>query len=109
MESRTELLQKEIDVLREKLNFAEAILDKAPCLLYINEIGRINESTILKLTRREREVLKLLTKGECAKKISSRLKISESTVISHRKNMLKKLKLNNTASLVNFAVENGLN
>jgi DNA-binding CsgD family transcriptional regulator len=69
----------------------------------------LNENTVLKLTAREREVLKHLSKGDCAKKISAKLNISESTVISHRKNMLKKLNLNNTALLVNFAVENGLN
>ena len=69
----------------------------------------LNENTVLRLTRRERDVLKLLAKGECAKKISHKLNIGESTVISHRKNMLKKLSLHSTASLVNFAVENGLN
>jgi DNA-binding CsgD family transcriptional regulator len=69
----------------------------------------INENTILKLSKREREVLKHLSAGDCAKKISVKLNISESTVISHRKNMLKKLNMHSTANLVNFAVENGLN
>lgn len=68
----------------------------------------INENTILRLTKREREVLKHLSSGDCARKISGKLNISESTVISHRKNMLRKLKMNSSASLVNFAVENGL-
>ncbi|MBK9388856.1 MAG: response regulator transcription factor [Bacteroidetes bacterium] len=49
-----------------------------------------------------------MSSAKC-KKISLILKISESTVISHRKNMLKKLNAKNTAALVNFAVENGLN
>ena len=69
----------------------------------------LNENLVLKLTIREREVLRLLAKGECAKRISHKLNISESTVISHRKNMLKKLNVHSTASLVNFAAENGLN
>jgi len=69
----------------------------------------INDNTILKLSKREKEVLKHLSTGDCAKKISGKLNISESTVITHRKNMLKKLNLHSTASLVNFAVENGLN
>lgn len=69
----------------------------------------VNELTILKLTKREKDVLKLLAIGDCARVISKKLHISESTVISHRKNMLKKLKLHSTASLVHFAVENGLN
>ena len=69
----------------------------------------LNENTVLKLTKREREVLKHLADGHCAKKISKKLNVSESTVISHRKNMLRKLSIHNTATLVSFAVENGLN
>jgi DNA-binding CsgD family transcriptional regulator len=233
MEKRILELQNEIEDLKEKLRFAEEVLDKAPCLLYINEIGKIgmentmrnvylnkyaidqtgcsmeeaaalgsdyfrkvmhpddfevidqsiehlqsitsneifgglykfksktgeyrwhlgrckvfkrnadgsplqfinsgielqeefnthnqmlellkenkrlvNENTVLKLTKRERDVLKYLSNGDCAKKISEKLKISESTIISHRKNMLRKLNFHNTATLVNYAVENGLN
>jgi len=69
----------------------------------------LNENSILKLTRRERDVLRHLAGGKSAKKTAILLNISELTVISHRKNMLRKLGINNTASLVNFAVENGLN
>ncbi len=68
-----------------------------------------NENQILKLSNREKEVLRLLCQGDCAKTIAKRLNVSESTIISHRKNMMKKLNIHNTASLVNFAVENGLN
>jgi DNA-binding NarL/FixJ family response regulator len=69
----------------------------------------LNENTVLKLTRRERDVLKLLARGDCSKRIAQKLNVSESTIISHRKNMLKKLNMHSTATLVNFAVENGLN
>jgi DNA-binding CsgD family transcriptional regulator len=69
----------------------------------------LNENTVLKLTRREREVLNFLARGDCAKTIGKKLNVSELTIISHRKNMLRKLKMQNTASLVNFAAENGLN
>jgi DNA-binding CsgD family transcriptional regulator len=91
-------------VLNEEFHSHNQIID----LLKENK-RLLNENTVLKLTRREREVLKLLTKGESAKKISHKLGISESTVISHRKNMLKKLNMHSTVNLVNFAVENGLN
>jgi DNA-binding CsgD family transcriptional regulator/PAS domain-containing protein len=69
----------------------------------------LNEIITLKLSKREKEVLKHLANGHCAKKIASLLHISESTVITHRKSLLKKLNMHNTASLVCFAVENGLN
>jgi DNA-binding CsgD family transcriptional regulator len=69
----------------------------------------LNENIILKLTKRERDVLKLLAEGNSAKMISEKLNVEESTICSHRKNMLRKLNMENTASLVNFAAENGLN
>ncbi len=58
------------------------------------------------ITKREREVLNLLTKGLTSSEIGSKLFISPRTVEKHRTNLLKKLQLKNTASLVRFAMEN---
>ena len=58
------------------------------------------------LTRREREVLHLLIQGNTSTEIASKLFISPRTVDKHRTNLLKKLNLKNTASLVRFALEN---
>jgi DNA-binding CsgD family transcriptional regulator len=52
------------------------------------------------LTRREKEVTDLIRQGLNSKKIGEQLNISTNTVISHRKNILRKLKINNTAGLV---------
>ena len=58
------------------------------------------------ITRREREVLHLLIQGHTSIEIASKLFISPRTVDKHRTNLLKKLNLKNTASLVRFALEN---
>ncbi|HET8864586.1 MAG TPA: response regulator transcription factor [Gracilimonas sp.] len=61
---------------------------------------------IKSITKREREVLGLLTEGLTSSEIASKLFISPRTVEKHRTNLLKKLDLKNTASLVRFAMEN---
>jgi DNA-binding CsgD family transcriptional regulator len=57
---------------------------------------------IKSLSLREIEVVKLLIKGYSSKEIGLNLYISPRTVESHRYNILKKLKLKNTASLITF-------
>jgi DNA-binding CsgD family transcriptional regulator len=59
------------------------------------------------LTRREKEVLKLLIDGKLSKEISYILNISKQTVDTHRKNMLHKKNLNNTGELIGKAIRYG--
>jgi len=73
-----------------------------------DKLKGINYKDIQKITPREQQVLQLFANGCNTKEIAQRLKISFHTVNNHRKNMLKKLQLKNLPSLVNFAVENGL-
>jgi DNA-binding NarL/FixJ family response regulator len=54
------------------------------------------------LTEREMEIINLIKQGQSSKEISDTLGISLKTVEAHRHNILKKLKLKNAASLVNF-------
>ncbi len=60
------------------------------------------------VTRREREILKLIAEGYINKEIGEFLNISVKTVEKHRANLMKKLDLHNVASLTAFAIENGL-
>ena len=60
---------------------------------------------ISELTPREKEVLELVAKGNSTKQIADKLGIGTRTVESHRVNMLKKMKVNNTAELVRKAIE----
>jgi DNA-binding NarL/FixJ family response regulator len=54
------------------------------------------------LSLREIEIIKLLKEGLSSKEIASRLQISARTAEVHRHNILKKLGLKNTASLISF-------
>ena len=60
------------------------------------------------LTKREKEILQLISEGLTNHQIAEKLFISPLTVDSHRKNLLTKLNANNTASLVRVAIENGI-
>jgi len=64
--------------------------------------------TLPALTRREKEVLQLIAEGLTNPQIAEKLFISPLTVDSHRKNLLTKLNVNNTAALIRLAVENRL-
>ncbi len=61
----------------------------------------------IKLTPREVEVLKLIAEEYSNQEIAETLYISSRTVDTHRRNLLDKLQLKNTAGLVKFAIQNG--
>lgn len=60
------------------------------------------------LTRREKEVLQLITQEYTNQEIADKLFISLHTVDNHRSSLLQKLDAKNTAGLVKKAIENGL-
>lgn len=62
----------------------------------------------VEITPREKEVLELVSKGHSTKQIADQLNISIRTVESHRINMLKKMKVSNSAELVKRASELGI-
>ena len=78
------------------------------------EAGKIYRATLEKtnqlpvLTKREKEILKLIAAGLTNPEMSKQLFISVDTVDSHRKNLYTKLNVNNTAALIRYAIENGL-
>lgn len=60
------------------------------------------------LTSREQEILELIWAGFTNKEIGQRLKISVKTVEAHRANMMKKMRVSNTAHLLRTAIGGGL-
>ena len=62
----------------------------------------------LLLTRREKEVLALVAKGMTSVEIADKLIINYLTVETHRRNLLAKFGVNNTAVLIKLATEQGL-
>lgn len=68
-------------------------------------VVRPEQTAVGELTPREREVLQLVAEGNSTKQVADKLGIGTRTVESHRVNMLKKMKVSNTAELVKKAVE----
>jgi DNA-binding NarL/FixJ family response regulator len=60
------------------------------------------------LTRREKEVLTLIANGLTSQDIADRLFVSALTIETHRRNLLTKFEVNNTASLIRLAAQHGL-
>jgi len=60
------------------------------------------------ITQRELEILQLIALGLTSQDIATKLFISKNTVETHRKNMLAKLNVNNTAALLKIAYKKGL-
>lgn len=62
----------------------------------------------LNISDRESEIIKLIAAGGTNKQIAEELCLSNHTVTTHRKNIMQKLGVNNTAGIVMFAVKEKL-
>ena len=60
------------------------------------------------LTGREQEILELIWSGLKNREIGQQLSISVKTVEAHRANMMKKVRVSNTAQLLKAAIQSGL-
>lgn len=77
----------------------------------INQImmEQLDEDTTEKLlTEREIQIIKLIAQEKSSKEIASELFISERTVETHRKNILRKTNSKNIVGLIRFAYENNI-
>ncbi len=68
-------------------------------------VVRPEHAPVGELTPREKEVLELVAQGLSTKQVADKLGIGTRTVESHRVNMLKKMKVNNTAELIRKSIE----
>jgi DNA-binding NarL/FixJ family response regulator len=68
----------------------------------------IEPATKKLLTAREREVLQLLTEALDSQEIATRLHLSIKTVYTHRRNIMKKLRVKNLADLTKQAIRDGI-
>lgn len=74
----------------------------------INKTPGNDEATINKLTPREFQVFSLLAEGRTAVEIGHDMNLSHKTIHSHRSNIMKKLKLETSFSIVQFAILQGI-
>ncbi len=103
--SKEEMIAAIIEVRNGKKYICEEVKN----ILAQQELDEDNEEGDLNnLSRRELDIIKLIKEGLSSKEIAQQLDISLKTVEVHRYNVLKKLKLKNTAALVNFINAKGL-
>jgi len=74
----------------------------------INKTPGNDEAAINKLTPREFQVFSLLAEGRTAVEIGHDMNLSHKTIHSHRSNIMKKLKLETSFSIVHFAILQGI-
>lgn len=79
---------------------------------FSSDIGNITEAEkedeAPTLTKREKEIMQLIADGMTSNEIASRLFLSVYTVDTHRKNLLTKFEVNNTALLLTMAAKYGI-
>ncbi|HEY8401823.1 MAG TPA: helix-turn-helix transcriptional regulator [Cytophagaceae bacterium] len=73
------------------------------CQLMMPEKNEKEKSVLEILSRREVEVLRLIADGFSSKMLADKLCISQHTADSHRKNIMSKLRVKNTAEMVRLA------
>ncbi|HEX7757198.1 MAG TPA: response regulator transcription factor [Niabella sp.] len=66
------------------------------------------DKNIPRLTTREKEILSLVSQGATTSVIATQLFISPQTVETHRRNLMQKFEVNNSAALIRKATEKGL-
>ena len=75
---------------------------------YVNKLSNSAFSASTILTKREREVLQLISEGKSTKLIATQLNVSIKTVETHRRQMMEKLGIRNVAGLTKYAIREGL-
>jgi RNA polymerase sigma factor (sigma-70 family) len=70
--------------------------------------SRQPHSALESLSPREMQVLRMVAEGKTSKEIGNLLELSEQTIRSYRKTMMRKLKVNNVAGLTQLALAAGL-
>ncbi len=75
---------------------------------YVRHPEALRLTTLSTLTPREREVLQLVAEGRSSKTIAETLNVSSKTVEFHRQQIMHKLKIDNVAGLIKYAIREGL-
>lgn len=104
---RDELLNAIKTIMSGERYFSKEVMDSL--VSGMNQVKKPKTSDFIqKLTRREKEILQLITEEMTTDEIAGKLFISATTVITHRKSLLRKLNAKNVAGLVKKAFEFGL-
>ena len=96
----------------EAVRHGEALLDPQTTQRVLQRLrraeGLIDASAFRRLSRRELEVLHLVSQGKSNREIAETLAVSEKTVRNHVSSLLEKLNLSNRVELATYAVRHHL-
>jgi DNA-binding NarL/FixJ family response regulator len=99
-----EMLEAIIACSNGEKYFCSQIID----VLLENEISSPKQHEIVHVTEREFEIITLLVTGNRPKEIAHKLSISPLTVNTHKKNIYKKLGINHSFELAQYALKTGI-
>jgi DNA-binding NarL/FixJ family response regulator len=102
---KDELISAITATLSDKKYYSEEILET---LFESNTIKKTPDDIEKTLTSSEIEIIRLIGEGLTTKDIASRKFISFHTVLTHRKNILRKLGLSNASELIMYAIKVGI-
>lgn len=77
-------------------------------VFHVNFENREIEKKEALFTDREKEIIKCIKQGLTSRQIADLLVISMDTVRTHRKNIMRKAGVSNTATLINYTIINGI-
>lgn len=106
--SNAELITAVRSVLAGKLYLSPSISDKVINVFLVGSRTTGAPSDLEALTKREREILKMVAEGRTSRHIAAHLNLSIKTVEKHRSNLMRKLDLHNVSALTTFAIDRGL-
>jgi len=106
-DSRTELFNALANVVQGKQYLSPSIVDKVVSGYLSGGAAATTDPSWEILTRREREVIKLIAEGKRTRDIASYLSLSPKTIEKHRTNLMRKLDLHNVSEVTVYAIKNG--
>lgn len=106
-DSRTELFSALSNVANGRSYLSPSIVDKVMAGYITGGDASTSGPSWEVLTRREREVIKLIAEGKRTKEIATYLSLSPKTIEKHRTNLMRKLDLHNVSEVTVYAIKNG--
>jgi len=100
---KEELLEAIESILKGEKYFSQSIKE-----VYLRGMFSNEKSLIDSLSKREKEVLKLIAEEHTTQEIADTLFLSKHTIESYRKNLISKLEVRNLAGLTKYAIKLGL-
>jgi len=104
-DSTEELLTAIERISSGQTHFSPSVAEHLIAMVFSRETDR---GGWMSLSRREREVLRMVAEGMSNKEIAGALGLSVRTVDSHRANLMEKLGIHNVSELVRYAIREGI-